>query len=82
MAPREVEIDFSETVEPAFCKIVVRNAAGARVDAGNVHVEAGDARRLVVGLEPLPPGAYTVTWQAVSTDTHKTQGHFSFSVAP
>jgi len=31
---------------------------------------------------PLPPGLYKVTWHAVSVDTHRTQGDFSFSVKP
>jgi hypothetical protein len=81
-APAEVTIVFSETVEPAFCSIVVQDAAGNRVDAGKPHIVADDARRLAVPLKPVPPGTYTVAWRATSTDTHQTQGHFSFSVAP
>ncbi len=80
-APTEVTIVFSETVEPAFSSIVVEDAAGNRVDAGKAYVVSGDARRLAVGLKPVPPGTYTVTWRATSTDTHQTQGHFSFTVA-
>jgi methionine-rich copper-binding protein CopC len=32
--------------------------------------------------KPLPPGVYTVTWSAVSVDTHHTQGDFQFTVKP
>ncbi len=80
-APAEVTITFSETVEPAFSSIAVQDAAGNRVDTGQAHIVADDARHLAVGLKPVPPGTYTVTWQATSTDTHRTQGHFSFTVA-
>ena len=38
---------------------------------------------IVVPLqEPLAPGRYQVKWHAVSADTHKTQGQFSFEVKP
>jgi copper resistance protein C len=80
-APAEVAITFSETVEPAFSGITVEDAAGKRVDTGKAHIVSGDARRLAVGLKPVPAGTYTVTWHATSTDTHRTQGHFSFTVA-
>jgi len=80
-APAEVAIVFSETVEPAFSSIVVQDAAGKRVDTGKAHIVSGDARQLAVGLKPVPAGTYTVTWHATSTDTHRTQGHFSFTVA-
>jgi hypothetical protein len=80
-APAEVAIVFSETVEPAFSSITVEDAAGKRVDTGKAHIVSGDARRLAVGLAPVPAGTYTVTWHATSTDTHRTQGHFSFTVA-
>jgi methionine-rich copper-binding protein CopC len=32
--------------------------------------------------KPLSAGAYTVHWQAVSVDTHHTQGTFEFTVKP
>ena len=80
-APAELSIDFTEGVEPAFSRIEVADAGGARVDRNDAHAEGGDSR-LAIGLKPLPPGRYLVTWQAVSVDTHRTQGSFSFTVAP
>lgn len=81
VAPGQVTIDFTEGVEPAFSTITVQDAQGARVDRGDVHRD-GDDTRLAIGLKPLPPGRYTVTWHAVATDTHRTQGSFSFTIAP
>jgi len=78
-APAEVTIEFTEGVEPLFSTITVQDASGARVDTGGVHIE-GDDTHLAVGLKPLPPGTYRVTWHATATDTHKTQGSFSFTV--
>ena len=80
-APAELSIDFTQGVEPAFSRIEVSDAGGARVDRNDVHAEGGDSR-LAIGLKPLPPGRYLVSWQAVSVDTHRTQGSFSFTVAP
>jgi copper resistance protein C len=33
-----------------------------------------------IGLKALPPGTYKVNWHALSVDTHKTDGTFSFQV--
>ena len=80
-APRDVTLTFSEAVEPGLSRIVVRDAAGAEVDAGTAPTEAGVATRLTVGLKPIGPGRYTVEWHATSVDTHKTDGRYSFTVA-
>jgi methionine-rich copper-binding protein CopC len=77
--PRQVVIEFTEGVEPAFSSIIVQDASGARVDDASVHL-AGGRTRLAVGLKSLPAGKYRVTWRATSTDTHKTQGGYSFTV--
>jgi methionine-rich copper-binding protein CopC len=81
-APPQVEITFTEAVEPRFSAIAVTDGAGRQVDRKDVHVSGGDAHRLAVSLERLGPGEYTVTWHALSVDTHKTEGSYSFTVAP
>ena len=80
--PAEVALLFSEAVEPRFCTVRVESADGAQVDKGDLHARPDDPRRLAVGLGPLPPGEYRVVWRAISVDTHRTQGRFSFTVAP
>ena len=37
---------------------------------------------LMVKLKPLSPGIYSVAWHVTSVDTHKTEGHFTFTVKP
>ena len=81
-APPQLELAFSEAVEPAFCTITVTNAARTQVDKHDLHIDPVDAKRLALGLPALPPGPYTVTWHATSVDTHKTEGTFTFTVAP
>jgi methionine-rich copper-binding protein CopC len=82
VAPAELALFFSEGVEPAFCTVEVHGAGGARVDTGAVHTAPSDNKQLLVGLKPLPPGSYAVEWHATSVDTHKTEGRYSFTVAP
>ncbi len=79
-SPTVVVITFSSSVEPDFSTIVVQDANGVRVDRNDTHLAAGDDTRLAVDVRALPAGSYTVTWHATSTDTHKTQGKFSFTV--
>ncbi len=78
-APTSVSITFTEALEFKYSSIAVRDAAGARLDDGPAHA-GPDPRTLVVALKPLPPGTYAVAWEAVSVDTHRTRGAFSFMV--
>ena len=79
-SPTAVVITFSSSVEPDFSTIVVQDAKGVRVDKNDTHLASGDDTRLAVDVGALPAGSYTVTWHATLTDTHKTQGRFSFTV--
>ena len=80
-APTTVTLTFSEGVEPSFSTISVVDAKGARVDTGAPH-NGVIKKILIVGLQPLAAGTYTVEWHATSVDTHKTEGKFTFTVAP
>jgi copper resistance protein C len=75
-SPGQVTLYFTQQLEPKFCGAEVRNASGARVDRGKSI--SGNVMRIGVGA--LPAGAYTVTWHALSVDTHTTQGSFNFRV--
>jgi methionine-rich copper-binding protein CopC len=77
--PAEVVIVFTEGVEPLFSTIAVTDAAGRRVDDGKPHLAGGDDH-LAVPLGRIGAGTYHVTWHATATDTHKTQGSFTFTV--
>ena len=81
-APQNLILRYTEGVEPAFTTVTVTNAAGAHFEAAAPHRSPDDPRQLTVPLKPLTPGTYTVTWHATSVDTHKTEGHFNFTVAP
>ena len=76
-APQEVLLTFTERLEPAFSKIEVTDAGGTRVDSGKSEVNGITMR---VGLKVLPVGHYSVHWRAITTDTHKVEGNFTFNV--
>jgi methionine-rich copper-binding protein CopC len=80
-SPGQVVIDFTEGVEPRFSTIAVEDSQGKPVATGTPHLVGGDTH-LAVDIKPLPPGTYTVVWHATATDTHKTQGKFTFTVQP
>jgi hypothetical protein len=83
VAPASVTITFSESVDPRFSRIVVENAAAQRVDDGRDTLDPHNKKRLRVGLkQPVAPGSYTVIWYALSTDGHRTEGRYRFSVTP
>jgi methionine-rich copper-binding protein CopC len=75
-SPGQVTLRFTEGLEAKFSGAQVQNGAGARVDTGS-SVSGSTIR---VGVKNLGPGVYTVQWHALSVDTHKTQGSFSFHV--
>lgn len=77
-APQRVVLSFSEKLEPAFSGATVTDGSGRDVAAAPVAV-SGSA--IVVLVRPRP-GNYRVIWHAVSVDTHRTEGAYSFTVKP
>jgi len=82
-SPSEIRITYSETVEPRFSGIELKGADGRSIATGGPSLDPKDHATLVVPLKgALQPGSYKVSWHAVSVDTHRTQGSFSFEVRP
>ena len=78
----EIRLEFSEGVEPKFTKVSVTGPGGA-VPLGAAKTEPSNQAVLIVPItKTLAAGAYKVHWQAVSVDTHHTQGTFEFTVKP
>ena len=82
-SPAEIRLKFSEGVEPRFSGVTLTAEGGAAVPLGKPSVDPADSSVLIAKVgKALPPGAYTVTWHAISVDTHSTQGDFQFTVKP
>src|SRR3974390_2728885 len=79
-SPPEVLVEFSERLEAAFSSIVVRDSTGTRVDKADARVDPDNPTAMRFSLPPLSQGIYTVSWRAVTVDTHKTEGTYTFRV--
>jgi copper resistance protein C len=78
----EIRLEFSEGVELKFTKVSL-TGPGGEAPLGAARTESGNQAVLIVPIsKPLSAGVYTVHWQAVSVDTHHTQGTFEFTVKP
>jgi len=80
--PAEVRLRYSQPLEPAFSTVRVFDAAGKQIDNKDKGLDPKDASVLRVSLPPLAPGVYRVVWRVLSTDTHVTEGDYTFEVAP
>ena len=82
-SPKQIRIIFNEAVIPQFSGADVKDQAGKKIATGKATVDPANRKQLVVPVnEPLPPGDYKVEWHAVSDDTHRVKGSYSFSVTP
>src|SRR6266568_52247 len=83
VAPSQVQMWFSEDLNPSFSTAAVINASSQRVDNGDAHVSPNDSTEMDLTLKPnLPPAVYIVLWRSDSNaDGHVLRGSFIFSVA-
>jgi methionine-rich copper-binding protein CopC len=79
-SPSEVQIRFTENIEPAVSSIQVFDTSGKQVDKRDLHLDRSDHALLHISLGPLGVGTYRVTWRVVSVDTHVTNGKFTFRI--
>jgi len=82
-APTEIALTFSNNLlsleENSGTAMTVSDESGADWVDGEPTIVAD---RVTVPLrEGMPNGAYTVTWQVVSSDGHPTSGEYAFSLA-
>lgn len=82
-APSAIHMSFSEGLVPRFTGLVLKDGSGRTVPTGNAAVNGPDNKQLTVPIRTqLKPGTYRVAWHAVSVDTHRVTGNYSFRVSP
>jgi methionine-rich copper-binding protein CopC len=82
MSPRQIKITFNESVIPQFSGVEVKDQNGKVIATGKATTDPTNKKQLVIPVqEQLPPSEYKVEWHAVSADTHRVRGSYSFSVA-
>jgi methionine-rich copper-binding protein CopC len=81
-SPREIRLTFTEDLVAKFSGLTVKDQTGHLVETASPSLDPNHKRLLIVPIpNALPPGTYDVDWHAVSVDTHRVSGHFSFKVA-
>ena len=81
VSPTEIKLNFSEGVIAKFSGVEIKNESGKAIPTGVPLTDPKDQKHLVVPLPaPLMAGHYTVTWHAVSEDTHRVKGEYSFGI--
>jgi len=86
-SPKELRLKFSEGVEEKFTKISITSVAASGKNlvepVPGIATDPADKKILIVTpAAPLAAGEYKVEWHAVSVDTHKSEGSYSFTVSP
>ncbi len=80
--PKQLELTYSEPVEPRFAIVSVTDVAGRQKTAGPPRRSPADPDTLLVPLKSAPEGWYLVYWRAISVDGHPVRGAFTFAVGP
>lgn len=81
--PGQVQMEFSEALDPALSTAQVVNSARQRVDQNDAHVSLADNKEMDLTLQSnLAPDVYVVVWRSVSADDgHVLLSSFTFTVA-
>jgi methionine-rich copper-binding protein CopC len=80
-SPKQIRISFDENLIPKMSGVEVKDQTGKIIPTGKAATDPANKKLLVVPInDQLPPGDYKVEWHAVSDDTHRVKGSFSFSV--
>jgi hypothetical protein len=82
-APRQLRLQYSESIVPAASSVTVAGPGGAAVATGPLTIDAANKRMVTVPFTgKLGSGAYHVHWEMKTEDGHQTFGDFTFSVKP
>src|SRR5919197_5975365 len=83
-APAQLQLSFSEAVDPSFSRVQLLDATGQAVDRGDSHVAPSNPRSMIVSLgSGLPDGVYTVAWRTLSAvDGHTANGAYPLILGP
>lgn len=81
-APSELDLTFTEELNLKFSGVTITGPDKTEIKLGDAMLEDGGKVLMVPVSDKLAPGSYTVDWHVLSTDGHKTNGAYSFTVKP
>lgn len=76
-SPQTITLQFSEKLEPKFSGFELMKS-----DGGGVAITSSVSDKTITGgvKTRLAPGIYMVMWHVVSSDGHRMEGNFTFTV--
>jgi methionine-rich copper-binding protein CopC len=79
VAPKVIQLWFTERPESAVARIELWGPGGAQVAVAKPTLAAGDDAPLTAQITgAMTPGAYKVVWRAMAGDGHAMRGSFGF----
>jgi methionine-rich copper-binding protein CopC len=81
-SPSELDLKFSEDLNLKFSGVTVTGPNKTAVQTGEATLTDGNTTLVVPIAGVLGAGIYTVTWHALSADSHKSHGSYTFTVKP
>ena len=81
-APTELDLTFTEDVNLKFTGVKITGPDKTVVPTGDAMLTDKDTTLMVPISGTLGSGVYAVAWHALSTDGHKTDGNYTFTVKP
>jgi copper resistance protein C len=79
-SPLELDLKFSEALDVKFSGVKLTGPDNAEIKLDGAMLTDNDQTLMVTVPTQLAPGVYTVDWQALSKDGHKTHGTYTFTV--
>ena len=80
-SPKDLRLIFNEGLIAKFSGIELTTEKGEKIETGTAVADPIDKKQLIVPLPAaLADGVYSIKWHAVSEDTHKLEGTYSFTV--
>ncbi|MDO1582572.1 copper homeostasis periplasmic binding protein CopC [Rhizobium oryzicola] len=81
-SPKELDLTFSEPLNLKFSGIKLIGPDKSEIKTGAPMLMDADKTLMVTVPVKLSAGDYTVEWHVLSTDGHRTEGTYGFSVKP
>jgi copper transport protein len=80
-APKEIQLEFSEDLDPGFSRVQLLGSEGQVVAPGPGVIDRAAPKVLRLALSDLPNDSYTALWRVRSAvDGHVTEGNLPFGV--
>src|SRR3954452_10868917 len=80
-APKELVLEFSEGLDPAFSRVQLYNSKNQVINSGPGTIDPAAPTIIHLTLGELPKDSYTALWRSRSAaDGHVTEGSVPFGV--